>query len=208
MVGRLNPLAAILAGGDDQLSGQLTGYLQNAATSNGQGQENIQSFYEQAGLSDRQQAIDMVNQLKESGAIDDWEQVAYHNAINMQFGDDGSGSYDYSKLGQGPDASHKAAYDLSFPNSEPSFEGASIPTSGESYELVGAQDDSGRSSLTQEMIAQVTQKPTAETISAVEQAFSSGNVSAAPMPTVGADFISQLSPDLQKMIQEEMAKQG
>jgi hypothetical protein len=116
MVGRLNPLAAILAGGDDQLTNQLTGYLQNAATSNEQGQENIQSFYDQAGLSERDQAINLINELKASGAIDDWEQVAYHNAINMQFGDDGSGSYDYSKLGGDPSAAHQSAYDLHFGN--------------------------------------------------------------------------------------------
>lgn len=106
----LNPLAQILAGGDDKAANDLAGYLTNAALSGGDAGDNIRGFYERAGLNEREQAIERINQLAGSGALNPWEQVAYHNAINSYFGDDGSGSYDRSKLGQGPSEAHQAIY--------------------------------------------------------------------------------------------------
>lgn len=127
-VGALNPLIAAMVGGDDKLTSDFTGYLTQAARSKGDSKENVKSFYNQAGLGERELALNAINDLHAAGRIDDWEKVAYQNGINEFFGDDGSGSY--KKPSQsGPHESHKSAYEAHFGTSEPQSSSSTDPSS-------------------------------------------------------------------------------
>ena len=118
--GTMNPLKSMISAGAGGRDSGFSSQLVNASMFNADSDEgvrkNIRGFYDKMGI-DRTTAIDTVNMLAEQGKLSEWEKLAQHNAVNEVFGDDGSGSYDYSKIGSGPSEEHQAAYD-SFQNSE------------------------------------------------------------------------------------------
>lgn len=81
----VNPLAAILTGGNRKLNSDFAGYFTNAALSGGDARKNALQFYQNAGLNHDQaygQIVNMVNQ----GQLDAATGDAYRNALDKTFG--------------------------------------------------------------------------------------------------------------------------
>jgi len=72
VIGWVNPLATMLAGGNEKIRTDLAGYLTNAATSNAKtladAQANVLAFYSQLGISS-ENAGQMLQQIAQSGSV-------------------------------------------------------------------------------------------------------------------------------------------
>lgn len=84
VAGLMAPLATALVGGSsndrsEKLVRDLTGYLTNAAVSNGKADENIRALYAKAGLGDKDSAFNMMTAMREAGGIKD---QANHEKLN------------------------------------------------------------------------------------------------------------------------------
>lgn len=83
LVGKIQPLAAFLTGGNKKLGSDLTGYYTNAATSAGDVNANIRGFYQQNGFN----SVDEVHQALDSlkGKVSDEDIAAFKNGANNAF---------------------------------------------------------------------------------------------------------------------------
>lgn len=98
MAGQLKPLAFALAGDTtrdpkrrEKIVSDMTGYLTNAALSNGDAEANLRAMYAQAGITDKQTGYDILAKIKDAGALDDQTYTQYQDALNQIYDE----NYDY-----------------------------------------------------------------------------------------------------------------
>lgn len=85
VVGAVNPLAAIMSGGDAKLNSDFAGYFTNAASGSGDPYANARALYEKAGL-DHNSAYSNVWNLFNAGKLDAAKRDAYLNGVDQVFG--------------------------------------------------------------------------------------------------------------------------
>lgn len=86
LVGAVNPLAAIMSGGDAKLNSDYAGYFTNAASGGtGDPYANARALYEKAGL-DHSSAYSNVWNLFNAGKLDAAKRDAYLNGVDQVFG--------------------------------------------------------------------------------------------------------------------------
>lgn len=97
-IGFTNPLAVLMAGGDEKLTNDGAGYLTNAALSNATSiegaQANARHFYEQAfgqaaaqnGVSVEEAALGSLQVLYDMGKLTEEQFIAYSNGVRQTFG--------------------------------------------------------------------------------------------------------------------------
>lgn len=85
VVGAVDPLAAIISGGDEKLRNDYAGYFANFALGGGDANANIQRLYQQFGL-DKDTAWSTINELESKGKIDQQMGHILRNGLNNVFG--------------------------------------------------------------------------------------------------------------------------
>lgn len=85
VVGSVNPLAYIMARGDEKKATDLAGYYANAASSSGSANDNALKFYKDAGI-DRNQAWQAIDQMVQEGKIDSGKGDAFKAGIDKLHG--------------------------------------------------------------------------------------------------------------------------
>lgn len=117
IIGAVNPLAALLTGGDEKLTSDFAGYFTNAAQVGGDPGENIRAMYQKAGL-DYNTAMAAIDSLK----IPDAQKRAYQNGINQLFGQQGyKGPQSNFMGGSPPSGNASSANDLKGPGASPAI---------------------------------------------------------------------------------------
>ena len=90
MAGQLQPLALALVGdttGDpkrrEKLVSDMTGYLTNAAMSNGDPEANLRKMYADAGITDKATGSQLLTAIKDAGALDEEGFKRYNDALDQ-----------------------------------------------------------------------------------------------------------------------------
>lgn len=94
IVAAVNPLAGLLAGGNDKLTKDIAGYLTRAATASGDPMKNIMAMYQKLGLG-HDQIYGAIHMMSEEGKLDKEKADAYKNGLDELYG---VGAYE----GRGP----------------------------------------------------------------------------------------------------------
>lgn len=84
VVGAVDPLAAIISGGDEKLRNDYAGYFANYVLGGGDPQANVQRLYEQFGMN-KDTAWEGINQLESKGRIDQQMGHVFRNGLNNVF---------------------------------------------------------------------------------------------------------------------------
>jgi len=90
VVADLNPLGAIVGGGDQKLTDDFTGYYTNAATSSGDVNQNIRKLYADHGIKTAEQASSVIDQLVADKRLDPEKAAIYKNSLGRVFSGSGS----------------------------------------------------------------------------------------------------------------------
>lgn len=85
VVGMLNPLGSIIAGGSGKIGSDFTGYLTNAAQSSGDTRSNARAFYDKMGIT-KEIAQQILNEMVGANKLSAADRQAYEGGLNTVFG--------------------------------------------------------------------------------------------------------------------------